>query len=190
MSNLFDFEDGKGLVPYALHRNGGGKVACSASVDATVHVGANCQVSGNVKIKDRVSIDGRVRISGDDFPNDVCTLIENDVTIAGNVRISGCAVIRDHVEIRDDVRIEGCVQIMHHAKIGGKARLNGWVCIMDSAYVCGNVEIIGNTEKLEVRDETCLRDGIITKQSDLVIAVRKDQIRQEGSARKKQVKTC
>lgn len=190
MSNFFDFEDGKGLVPYALHPNGHGKVALSALVDPTVYVGPACQVYGKARIKDNVSIVGRVRISGDDMPNNVSTLIENDVKIAGNVRISGCPVIRDEADIRDDVVIEGCVEIMHHAKISGKAHLVGWIAVMDSAYVCGTVKIISNVEKLVMRDETYLREGVITKESELLSALRRDQLRQEVVSRRKPVKTC
>lgn len=188
MSSFFDFEDGKGLVPYALHPNGGGKVASSASVDPTVFVGVGCMVFGKARIKGNVQITGRVRVGGDDFPNDVSTLIEDEVRVSGNVQISGCVILRDHADIRDNVILEGCVRVMHHARVYGEAHLNGWVSIKDSAYVCGGVKLVGTSEELIVRGETYLREGVITRESELSSAVRKDQVRQDGTSRKKAVK--
>lgn len=188
MSNFFDFEDGKGLVPYTFHPNGGGKVATTATVDPTVFVGAGCLVFGKARVKGNVQITGRVRVGGDDFPFDVSTLIEDDVKISGNVQISGCVLLRDHADIRDNVILEGCVRVMHHARVYGGAHLNGWVSVMDSAYVCGSVKLTGTSEELVVRGEAYLREGVIARESELSSAVRKDQLRQDGTFRKKAVK--
>ena len=190
MNRFFNFEDGRGLVPFTLHPNGGGKVAATATVEPLVHLGAGCMVYGFAKVRGNASITGRARIDGDENPHGVSTLIEDGVRIAGNVKISGCVLLRDSADIRDDVELEGCVEVLHHARIAGKAKLKGWVRVMDSSYLSGSVELTGNVEPLTIRGETYLSEGLFFKDSELAVAVRKDLARQEGHTRKKAVRAC
>lgn len=189
MSNYFDFEDGRGLVAYNLHANGGGKVALTAQVDETVFLDAACVVFGKARIKGDVRITGRVRISGESYPKGLSTLIEDEVQISGNVKISGCVLLRDKADIRDNVVLSGCVNVMHRARIHGNAHLDGWVSVMDSAYLCGDVKIQGISEELVIRGTTYLREGQIVKDSELFSATKKDQFKQDGIARKRTAKT-
>ena len=55
---MFDFNDGNGLVPAHQHSNGGGWVADTASVDATVQVSGNARVYGDARVYDNASVSG------------------------------------------------------------------------------------------------------------------------------------
>ena len=47
---IYDFKDGKGLVPAHQHPNGGGWVADTATVDEKAFVGPDAKVFGNAKV--------------------------------------------------------------------------------------------------------------------------------------------
>ncbi|MGJ7523949.1 hypothetical protein ACSFA0_26015 [Variovorax sp. LT1P1] len=189
MTQFFDFEDGFGLVEFDFHPNGGGRVAATAEVDRSVLVSEGCSVGGFARVRGAVSITGRARISGEKYPLNVSTLIEDRVVITGNARIAGCVLLRDQVEVRDNVQLLGCVRAFHRAKMSGNVRLEGWVSVMDSAYLSGDLVMIGKTEQLQVRDETCLYSGVLTRANDVGMAVRRYLGRKEV-ARKRAAALC
>jgi hypothetical protein len=57
---MFDFGDGKGLVPAHKHYNGGGWVADTAIVDNTVFVVSTARVFGYPRVHEDVQIYGTV----------------------------------------------------------------------------------------------------------------------------------
>lgn len=65
-------------VRYRKHRNGGGLVAASATVEDTVYVGPVARVFGNATLRDRVRLTGRAQVGG-------MVHASGDVTFAGRI---------------------------------------------------------------------------------------------------------
>src|SRR5574344_1605992 len=81
---------------FHFHPNGGGVVANSAIVDSSVHIGKGCIVKDRVEIHGNVVIDNNVTISDDvvirSGSDRVVIKISDNVTIRGNVTITGCPI--------------------------------------------------------------------------------------------------
>lgn len=116
--SIFDFNDGKGLVPAHRHANGGGWVSDTALVDESVYVGPHAIIHGCAKIKDDAFIDEYADVAG------YCT-IEDQVCIRGRAVIRGSCQILEHAEVSGNVFLAG------QFKIGGYRVLSGNQCYYD-----------------------------------------------------------
>lgn len=63
---LFDFRDGNGLTPARRHKNGGGWVALTATVEDCSLVSGNAWVSGNARVSGNAWVRGDARVRGDE----------------------------------------------------------------------------------------------------------------------------
>ena len=61
---LHDFEDGNGPVPARRHGNGGGWVACTATVEDTAYIGGNARVDGEARVTGEALVTGKAYIGG------------------------------------------------------------------------------------------------------------------------------
>jgi NDP-sugar pyrophosphorylase family protein len=90
----FDFGDGNGPVPAHKHRNGGGIVADTATVDPTAYVGENA------------------RVFGDAIVSDASKILDNS-------QVFGNAVVSEHAIICDDASISGTASVSYNYEIFG-----------------------------------------------------------------------
>ncbi len=79
---LYDFEDGNGLVPAHKHARGGGWVADTAKVDATVLVSLLARVFGRAQVYDNVQLRNTSKVSDD-------VLLFGNARLCGDVHLSG-----------------------------------------------------------------------------------------------------
>ena len=83
----FDFGDGNGPVPAHKHKNGGGWVANTASVEKSVFVGTNARVYGYSRLYDQVALYDHSEVCGAN--------VENEVSLHDRVKIRGDDTILD-----------------------------------------------------------------------------------------------
>jgi len=110
----------------ARHRNGGGFVASTASVNPKAYVGPRAQVLGNAKVL------GSARI--EDY-----AVVKDNATVQDYARISGHAVVRDRATVRDRAKLRD------FATVKGKTIVRDSARIIEHAYTdSGCTEISGN----------------------------------------------
>lgn len=63
-TQLFDFNDGNGLVVAHQHPNGGGWVANSANVASSAFIGTSATIAGNVRIDSNSILFGEATLRG------------------------------------------------------------------------------------------------------------------------------
>src|SRR5664279_5822517 len=94
---------------YSIHRNGGGLVADTATVENSVYVGKGCRVmnyaelTGDVRVSDRSLVGDRAKLSGD-------VVVDLGSSVLGNVVLGGSAhithsVVFGHVRMSENSRI-------------------------------------------------------------------------------------
>ena len=104
---------------YSAHPNGGGLVASTANVDASVYVApdavvkGSATVTGNVKLLDHAVVCGSAKVSGD-------------------VIVSGYGMIGENATVSGSVRVDDCGIICGRANVSGSAK------VIESACVYGN----------------------------------------------------
>ena len=112
-----------------VHKNGGGWVSNTASVDASVFVGANALVLGTSAITGNVKIDGNARVED--------AVIKDNVSITGNVNIWK-GRYSDNVIIKDNAILNMCT-VTGNVIAGGN-------CIEWGVTLSGSVVIGGDAE--------------------------------------------
>ncbi|MBN1924904.1 MAG: T9SS type A sorting domain-containing protein [Prolixibacteraceae bacterium] len=116
------------------HSNGGGWVASTASVDASVYVGPNAQVlgsakvSGNARIEDLATVQDNASVSGD-------AVVKNNAIVGKSAKLLGNALVEK------SARVWGG-QVSDNAVVTGNAvtfncRLSGNAVIRDVAWISG-----------------------------------------------------
>jgi len=110
---------------YSPHPNGGGLVAETAYVAASVFVGPNARVSG------RALVEGNVRLL--DF-----SAVEDEAIVVGS------CVLRHQARVGDRAILVGKVVLFNQALIRGDARLEGAVLIEHFADIGDNSKIMGS----------------------------------------------
>ena len=125
---MFDFQDGKGLVPAHKHPNGGGWVADSARVASTAYVGPDARVSGNAWVSGDAQVDGNARVFG-------------NAKVYGNARVFGNAWVYGNACVHGYARVCG------DAKVYGKAYVFGKAKVYVNARLYGNAQVFGNATK-------------------------------------------
>lgn len=115
----------------AAHSNGGGWVASTASVAASVYVGPNA------KVLDHATLTGNARI--EDF-----AIVKGYATVSDNAVVKENAMVYGDAAISGNATISGEARVLNSAKVMGNAFVtdNAFVqsaTISDNAIVCGNV---------------------------------------------------
>lgn len=112
------------------HDNGGGFVAASASVDASVYVGKNAKVLGNATVTGNAVIDGYAVVTG-------------DAKISGNAVVNGHAVVAERAAVKDNAIVSDFAGVMGNSVISGNARVMESALVFDSYQVSGNATVKG-----------------------------------------------
>nr|MDE6784051.1 hypothetical protein [Ruminococcus sp.] len=111
---------------YSRHPNGGGLVATTASVDASVYVAPDAvvkdyaKVTGNVKLLDHAVVEGGAQVSG-------------------NAVVAGFGMVAENAVVSGNARIDDYAMVMGRTNISGNAQ------IIESACVYGNVTMTDNS---------------------------------------------
>jgi len=114
-----------GKPPGGAHPNGGGFVAKSAKVDATVFVARTAQVLDEAKVT------GNARICGQ-------AVVRRSAEVGGNAVITGFARIDDRAKVSGNAHVGG------YAFLGGRAELTGNARLLEYARVDGEGAISGD----------------------------------------------
>lgn len=115
---MHDFLDGNGPVPAHPHSNGGGWVANTACVAATVYVGPQARVFGEATVLDYAEIRDRAEVSG-------------HAMVRGRVHVCNRAKVQGHAVIEDDVILEEKAFIATNIRLVGDAKIRDHVTLMD-----------------------------------------------------------
>jgi hypothetical protein len=81
-----DFGDGLGLVPARQHPNGGGWVACTASVSDSAYVGPNARVGGKAWVGDDARVVDEARVGDEAW-------VTGKALVGGKARVTGKALV-------------------------------------------------------------------------------------------------
>ena len=111
--------------PGGPHPNGGGFVAKTAKVDATVFVARTAQVL------DAAKVTGNARICGQ-------AVIRRSAEVGGNAVITGFARVDDNAKVSGNAHVGG------YAFLGGRAELTGNARLLEYARVDGEGAISGD----------------------------------------------
>lgn len=132
------FCNGSAISP---HLNGGGNVAHTAAVSATVYVGPEAAVCDYARVTGTAEIRDNSRVYG-------VARIEDKVVISGNVHVFGNAYLSSHspqaMTISDDVKVYGNARIFESATIKGGAFVSENAQVNNSATVEGTAKVFGN----------------------------------------------
>ncbi len=127
----------------SYHANGGGFVASTATVDASVYVGPNAKVlgwatvTGNAVITDYATVTGSAKVSG-------------------NAIISGHAVIAENATIQDNAIVSDYAGVMGNAVVSGNGR------VIESGLIYNDYQVSGNATVKGVA--FCMASGSLTNQ--------------------------
>jgi carbonic anhydrase/acetyltransferase-like protein (isoleucine patch superfamily) len=124
----------KNKVAGAPHSNGGGWVASTAKVDASVYIGPNAQVlktavvNGKVRIEDYAIVTDNAKVSGD-------AIVRNHAIVGGSTALNGTAVVEKTARaynstIKNSVVVTGSALLYN-------STLSGNVVAKDLAYLSG-----------------------------------------------------
>ena len=123
------------------HKNGGGFVQDTASVDASAYVGSGAVVCGIAQVKDTSRVEGSAEVKGKAVVQNGSRIYENAVVTGGTV--DGSQVYR-RGKVRGNARIEGGAKVFGpRAEVYGNAQINGAAQIKDNAKVYGDAQIAG-----------------------------------------------
>ena len=112
------------------HANGGGFVASSARVDASVYVGPNAAVIGNATVSGNAVIDGyamiaeNAKISGNAYVGDYA-MVMGRATVTDNAKVLESACIWDDYTVKDNSVVKGVAFCMAKGFASGQAILDG-----------------------------------------------------------------
>ena len=112
------------------HANGGGFVASTARVDASVYVGPNAAVIGNATVTGNAIIDGyamiaeNAKVSGNAYVGDTA-LVMGRAAVTDNAKILESACIWDTYTVRENAVVKGAAFCMANGSASGQAILDG-----------------------------------------------------------------
>jgi len=121
----FDFNDGNGPVPAHQHKNGGGWVADSATVERTA------MVSGDARVYGHALVSGTALVSG-------------DARVYGHARVSGTAMVYGTALVYGDARVSGDALVSGNARVSGDALVSGNALVSGDALVYGTARVYGD----------------------------------------------
>lgn len=114
----------------SAHPNGGGFVASSAKVDASVYVGPDAMVLGNATVRDNAVITGHAvvgenaNVSGNAIIGD-SACVTGRATVSENARILESAFICDTVSVSGNATVKGTAFLYAAGKMTGQAMPDG-----------------------------------------------------------------
>lgn len=114
----------------SFHSNGGGFVASSARVDASVYVGPNACVLGNATVTGNAVIDGyaiiaeRANISGNAYVGDYAMVMGN-ATVTDNAKVIESACIYGNYKISGEAVAKGVAFCMVDGTLNGQGIVDG-----------------------------------------------------------------
>ncbi len=109
----------------SYHSNGGGFVASTATVDASVYVGPNAKVMGYATVTGNAVIDGYATVTG-------------SARVSGNAVVTGHAVVAESATVKDNAIVGDYAGVMGNAVISENAR------VLESGLVYNNYAVSGN----------------------------------------------
>ncbi|MBR6243697.1 MAG: hypothetical protein IKQ90_09425 [Ruminococcus sp.] len=114
----------------SYHPNGGGFVASTAKVDASVYVGKNAKVLGYATVSGNAVIDGYATVTG-------------NASVSGNAVVTGHAVVSERAKVTDNAIIADSAGVMGNATVSGNARVIESGLVYDNYSVSGNATVKG-----------------------------------------------
>ena len=137
-------QDVTGASRGSQHPNGGGFVAATANVDASVYVGPNAKVmgyatvSGNARIEDEAVVTGSAKVSG-------------------NAVICGHAVVAENAQVKDDAIVGDTAGVMGNAVVSENGRVLESGLVYNDYAVSGHATVKGTA--------FCMAKGAATGQA-------------------------
>ena len=141
-------------APGKPHLNGGGFVANSAQVEATVFVGPNAQVLG------KSAVTGQSRI--EDFA------VVNNAKVTDSAVVSGYATITENACVADNAKVRDCATVAQATTVRGNARILEHASIAtkktcaDYVTVKGIASVYGGSQS-----GTAMIDGFYAKGNEI-----------------------
>lgn len=128
----------------SYHSNGGGFVASTATVDASVYVGPNAKVTGYATVTGNAVIDGYATVT-------------DSAKVSGNAVVTGHAVVAESATIKDNAIVGDYAGVMGNAVISENAR------VLESGLVYNNYTVSGNATVKGVA--FCMANGSASNQA-------------------------
>ncbi|MCM1227657.1 MAG: DUF6055 domain-containing protein [Clostridium sp.] len=126
------------------HANGGGTVADSASVDASVYVAPDAMVLDSAKVTGNARIEDHAVVRG-------------NASVSDNAVISGYAIIAEDAVISGSARVDDCASVMGKANISGNAR------VIESAWIYNTYKMTDDSCAKGMA--FCMADGMLSGQA-------------------------
>ena len=164
---LWDFNDGRGLVPAHQHPKGNGWVENTAHVDDTCFVGPTAQVFGNARVTGNVIINDFARVYGDAlvFGN---AMIYGDAQVCDNAQIFGHAKVNDRAKVYGNARVMDYAHLHEDCQVYENAIVRNFVEIFDHAIVRGNGDVYDSIK--------LYRNVVVTKKPIVAIGFESDAV--------------
>ena len=127
---------------YSKHSNGGGLVASTAKVDASVYVAPNAivkgsaTVTGNAKILDHAVVEGSAKVSGN-------AVIAGYGMVAENATVSGNARVDDYAMVMGTANISGNAKIIESACVYGNTTMTDYAVAKGVAFIMSDSSLSG-----------------------------------------------
>ena len=114
----------------SAHPNGGGFVADTAAVDASVYVGPEARVLETAEVVENARLEGRA-------------------TVSGGARVGGQAVVKDHALVTGHAQVYGAATIYGAAQVEGgqiygQAEVGGITWVVGETHVYENAKVVSN----------------------------------------------
>lgn len=123
-------QSGETLEPGSAHPNGGGFVAATAKVDASVYVGPNARVlgyasvSGNAVITGHAVVAGNAKVSGNAVIGD-SAVVTGRSSVSENARVLESAFVTDEYKVSDNATVKGTAFLYAKGTAAGQAMPDG-----------------------------------------------------------------
>lgn len=123
-------QSGETSVPGSAHPNGGGFVAATANVDASVYVGVNASVlgyatvSGNAVITGHAVVAGTANVSGNAIIGD-SAVVTGRAKVSENARVLESAFVTDEYTVSGDATVKGTAFLYAKGTATGQAMPDG-----------------------------------------------------------------
>ena len=127
---------------YSAHPNGGGLVASTAKVDASVYVApgavvkGSATVTGNVKLLDHAVVCGSAKVSGDVVVSGYGMIGEN-ATVSGSARVGDCGIVCGRANV------SGNAQVIESACVYGNTTMQDQSVAKGVAFAMANSKFSG-----------------------------------------------
>lgn len=130
---LFDFKDGRGLVPAHRHSKGGGWVEDTAHVDENCFIGSYAQVFGNARVIDKAIVNDYARVYG-------------NAMIYGQAKVYGDSIVCENAQVYGNAKVSGFSKVYGNARISGNASLYELCEVYGDAIVRDNAQVLDHAK--------------------------------------------